>query len=139
MLLGFKPRFKEPIQIGTKVFTMRNKRKVQPKIGETLYMYTGLRTSKCELISNKEKLMSVQEVDITISRNILHEISIEVWVDKYCITDEELEQFVRFDGFKDKRDFADYWIASSYSGKKAPTELCIGGKMDLFHWTDLKY
>ena len=36
MLLGFKPRFKEPIQIGTKVFTLRGKRKNEPKIGETL-------------------------------------------------------------------------------------------------------
>lgn len=41
MLLGFKPRFIDPIQIGTKVFTMRAKRKNKPKIGETLYMYTG--------------------------------------------------------------------------------------------------
>ena len=140
MLLGFKPRFKEPIQIGTKVFTMRNKRKVQPKIGETLHMYTGLRTSKCELISNKEKLMSVQEVKVDMDRDLkVKYLRILVIIDGRALSLTEIKQFVKFDGFADINDFAEYWFASSYAPKKAPESCSVSGILDLFHWTDLKY
>ena len=138
MLLGFKYRFKEPILAYTKVFTMRNKRKVPPKVGETLYMYTGLRTNKCELISNKEKLISIQKAAVFITRNILHEITILILIDGRELTPNEVSEFVKYDGFINERDFAEYWINSSYK-RKAPVECKIGGDLDLFHWTDLRY
>jgi hypothetical protein len=139
MLLGFKPRFVDPILLGTKVFTLRNKRKNQPKIGETLFMYTGLRTSNTRKISDKEKLMSTQEVLIYIARSSTKEISISITVDNKLLTREQVDQFVKYDGFVDRADFADYWIASSHKPKKAPVECTVGGNLDLFHWTDLRY
>ena len=138
MLLGFKPRFKEQIQLGTKVFTMRGKRKNQPKIGETLYMYTGLRTSKCEKISDKEKLISTQKVRVWIYA-VTNYLEVKIWVDGKRLTESQLSEFVKYDGFVSVRDFADYWIKSSI-GKK-PTKkgvYKVGGILTLYHWTDLR-
>lgn len=139
MLLGFKPRFVEPILIGTKVFTMRNKRKVEPKIGETLYMYTGLRTSHTKKITDKEKLMSIQTAHVSIEVNP-SKFSLVVKVDGRTLTEDEITDFVVYDGFEDREDFIKYWCASS-TGKKFTYKKCysIAGELSLFHWTDLKY
>ena len=139
MLLGFKPRFKDPIQMGTKVFTMRGKRKNEPKIGETLYMYCGLRTKNCEKISDKEKLISKQKVRIWIYA-VTNYLEVKIWVDGKQLTAAQLSEFVKYDGFVSVRDFADYWIKSSI-GKK-PTKkgvYRVGGILTLYHWTDLRF
>lgn len=143
MLLGFKKRFKEPILNYTKAFTMRSKRKVQPKIGETLYMYTGLRTPHCELITNKEKLISIQKVRILLEFTKFNPIcNIDIWVDGRKLDYRtEVHEFVKFDGFEDVIDFAEYWkMTSTKDDKKLRKEdLIIDGELQLFHWTDLKY
>lgn len=141
MLLGFKVRFKEPILLGTKVFTMRNKRKVKPKIGETLHMYTGLRTSKCERISNTERLISTQGAWLKIVHVGYQLIHLKIEVDSRALSNDEINQFVKYDGFNDVYDFADYWIKSSYAPKKPlmNERSTIEGYLDLYHWTDLRY
>lgn len=99
MLLGFKPRFVEPIQLGTKVFTMRNKPKRTPKVVETLHMYTGLRTKNCQLITNKEKLISIQEAFVWIKKiNLLYDVTIRI--DTRFLTASEQVEFMKFDGFE---------------------------------------
>ncbi len=136
MLLGYKKRFIEPIQIGTKVFTMRNKRKITPKIGETLYMYSGLRTKHTVKISDKEKLQSIQEVRIYIEKkNNVH--SVFIHVDGRPLLANEISEFVKYDGFENETDFVDYWLTSS--GVKKSDFMRAGGILDLFHWTDLRY
>lgn len=139
MLLGFKPRFEEPILLGTKVFTLRSRRKNLPKIGERLFMYSGLRTENCKKISDRETLMGMQEAMVYISRNANAEIKISISVDNRMLSESEIDDFVKFDGFRDRKDFANYWIDSSHKPRKAPKECTVGGNMDLYHWTDLKY
>jgi hypothetical protein len=143
MLLGFKPRFREPILNLTKVFTMRGERKVEPKIGETLYMYTGLRTPHCKLITNKEKLFSKQDVEIGIisEDNI---ITIGIVVDERQLTEDEIEEFVKWDGFHNTDDFAKYWLEASKEelkkqGWKKGLDFLIQKSVTLYHWTDLRY
>lgn len=135
MLIGFKKRFKEPILIGTKVFTLRRQPKRIPKVGETLYMYTALRTKFTELITNKEKLMSMQKVRITIKRKNLVSYDIGIWVDRRKLTEPEVNQFVCFDGFVNRIDFAEFWLTDEKGKPKNRT----GALMVMFHWTDLKY
>jgi len=145
MLLGFKPRFKEPIQLGTKVFTMRKKRKIEPKIGETLFMYTGLRTPKCELISNKEKLISTQKAWVKIEcriGDVVYSDSLKICIDGRALSDIEISEFVKYDGFYHEYDFVDYWVNSSLKHLKAKErkgKQTVVGSLDLFHWTDLRY
>lgn len=68
MLLGFKPRFVDPILDGHKLHTLRNPRKVTPKVGEVLYMYTGLRTKYCKLITKQHTLKNIQVTRIFVRR-----------------------------------------------------------------------
>lgn len=137
MLLGFKKRFKQPILDGTKKFTIRERRKIEPKIGETLYMYTGLRTSDCEKISDKHKLVSIQIVDLIVIKVNGH-ITVDVAVDARILSDEEIEHFVVADGFTDPLDFADYWLEGA---RTYPDGTAVAERHDLImhHWTDLRY
>jgi hypothetical protein len=139
MLLGFKPRFEEPIQLGTKVFTLRGKRKNEPKLGETLYMYTGLRTSNCRKISDKEKLQDKQRVRLQIRANAKND-TLKVWVDGRELTEAEIDQFVIYDGFVDRTDFINYWIQDKTEKPRRPKKAYrIGAFLTMYHWTDLKY
>lgn len=135
MLLGFKERFVEPIQNGTKIFTLRSKRKITPKIGETLYMYTGLRTSHCYKISDKHTLKCTQEAYLYIRKDDERTVII-IEVDNRNLNPEQIEQFAINDGFLNKDEWAEYWLMTS--GAKVAVKITTG-KMDMFHWTDFKY
>lgn len=145
MLLGFNKRFVPCILEYTKVFTMRKRRKKPAKIGETLFMYTGLRTNNCQLISNKEKLISKQKawIRIIFTLGLRDADDLKVCVDGREIKGEELDQFVCFDGFKDKRDFIDYWIEPHKKLIKkngmVNSRVKIVECLIIHHWTDLKY
>lgn len=130
MLLGFYKQFVQPIEIGTKVFTIRKRRKIRPKIGETLYMYTGGYNATRTLISNKEKLLGIQNVRILIKITNKEILYIRIYVDRRLLTDEEINEFAKFDGFESATDWANHWL-----GKKQR----IGALMEILHWTDLKY
>lgn len=134
MLLGFKKRFKEPILIGTKVHTIRKRRKIQPNIGETIHMYSGLRTKYSEFICNNEKLLGKQNIRIIIYKND-NDTIVKIWVDRSELNMKQKEQLALFDGFTSLMDFADYWLTDEKGKKKNRT----GALMQLFHWTDLKY
>ncbi|MDO9554552.1 ASCH domain-containing protein [Rhodonellum sp.] len=137
MLLGFKPQFIEPIKSGSKVFTVRKKRRIRPKIGETLYMYTRLRTKDCQKISEKHTLKSIQMVDITIkSHGELHVLWIRV--DGNLIDKDSHLDFIEKDGFQSKSEFMDYWIMGVKAAEDGWKELELKG-LELFHWTDLKF
>lgn len=47
MLIGFKKQFAHLVESGEKTQTVRSFPKRVPRIGETAYLYTGLRTKGC--------------------------------------------------------------------------------------------
>ena len=57
-LINFQKQFAEDVRSGKKTQTIRSPRKYPIKKGETLYLYTGLRTK------NTEKLMEVECKDV---------------------------------------------------------------------------
>lgn len=133
MLLGFYKQFVDPILIGTKPFTVRKRRKITPKIGETLYMYTGGYNSSRTLITNKEKLISTQSIRITIERKVIDKkrssTRIDIWIDRRKLSIDEVKIFVRYDGFENIAEWTNYWL-----GKKNR----LGALMVIYHWTDLR-
>jgi hypothetical protein len=141
MLLGFKPRFVDPILDGTKLHTLRNARKVTPKVGEVLHMYTGLRTKHCKAITNRYTLKGIQVAHISVRRvkpplNFISKTAflIRIKVDGIPLQPDDIRKFCVADGFADGTDFASYWMGT------APKDATsITTTMDLFHWTDLKY
>jgi len=126
MLLGFKKQFIPKIHNGSKIHTVRKRRKVQPKIEESLHMYTALRTIHCELISNKEKLKGVQSFRMIVMGYI-----IKIWVDRRQLTKKETHEFAINDGFDNLKEFAKYW--TNGTGKVGVIN------HQIFHWTDFKY
>lgn len=63
MLLGFKRRFAPHIQDGSKTHTIRAKRKLRPKAGETCHCYTGLRQKGARLLG-RWRCVRVQDIII---------------------------------------------------------------------------
>ena len=125
MLLGFKKRFAPKIVSGSKIHTVRAKRKVQPKIGEVLHMYTGLRTKDAELITKQHNLIGCQEAQIYVGLRI-----IEIIIDGRHLEVNEIADFCINDGFENIQDFKNYWLDG------AEYLEFVG---DVFHWTDFKY
>lgn len=157
MLLGFKKRFIDPIKIGTKVHTLRRNPKRKPKIGETLHMYSGLRTKYTEHISSSEKLISYQKAWIKVVWQTKPDGSYRLLKLKVCIDGKaigeydsidvlpfegagyNLHRFVQFDGFIDFIDFVDFWIDPYKKQTRKPGVYKLVQSMNLYHWTDLRY
>ncbi len=145
MLLGFKKQFALKIKIGTKVHTIRGRRKVLPKIGEVLHMYTALRTKHCELISNKETLQSTQKVWVKIVFRLRPFLiyDVKICVDGRKLNAKEMHLFCQFDGFEHFEEFAKFWIEGyrkDINKKGAQSDIIkIVESKTLYHWTDLKY
>jgi hypothetical protein len=127
MLLGFKKRFVEPIQKGTKIHTFRELPKRMPKPGETLHMYTGLRTKHCELICKDYKLKSLQKLLI-----LFESYDPTVFVDGKRLTWHVRQDMYVNDGFADYVDFNAFWNWNQKDERKSFEGVII-------HWTDLRY
>lgn len=80
-LLGFKKQFAPLVESGAKRQTIRAKRKDgrNPHPGDTLYLYTGLRTKQCRILGTAV-CIGVREIVIARNRPILsgrHLLSVE--------------------------------------------------------------
>lgn len=121
--------------------TVREERKVKPKTGEVLHMYTGLRTKQCSKITSDHCLNGTQSVNIIIieyEKTGNHKL--EINVDGRNLDGAEQNDFIRLDGFDTILDFIDYWKKSTnghklYHGK---THYIIGNRV-IYHWTNLRF
>ena len=115
---------------------MRNTPKRFPKIGEVLYMYSGLRTKQCEKITRRFNLISTQEIRVHfvfVKKNTKSESYYypRIHIEERELTISERQSFFIRDGFKDEDDFISFWNLN----KQNDCEF-IGY---LIHWTDFKY
>jgi hypothetical protein len=146
MLLGFNKQFGPRILDGSKIFTIRDKRKVTPKVGETIYMYSGLRTKWVMPISKDHKYTGSQIVRITIER--LNPdgffLSIAVYDNEGDVLIRSLHEsqrsaFVKYDGFDSQRDFCEYWWKQEKRNACVKSNACISVTKTIYHWTDFRY
>ena len=117
--VNFKTQFAAPILAGQKPFTLRALRKDgrDPKAGDTLFMFTAMRTKQCRKFAEKPCRFAVT---ICLGWNL-------VAVPKFAPmnTPEKLELFSRLDGF------------DSYAAFCAFHEIkpgCTAKKMRLIAW-----
>jgi len=137
MLLGFKKQFVPKIENGSKIFTLRDKPKRMPRVGETLHMYTGLRTKHCQFITKEHTLKSMQVVRLRIIRISGDAgFSVTIAVDGRQISTKEFYDFAKHDGFKSTTEFSEYWLYDTKKKKKLDS---ITTNVIMFHWTDFKY
>lgn len=137
MLLGFKPQFVNPILQDIKWFTLRDKRKVTPKLGETLHMYTGLRTNNCKPITKKHTLKAMYPVHIKIKitgKPGIHAAKVQIVINNLTLSNFDLREFVVRDGFENIEKFIQYWT-ENYSNKNVNIKQVIYAWHDIpVHW-----
>lgn len=99
-LLNFQKRFVPKVESGEKRHTIRARRKNPIKIGDTLYLYWGLRSKHARKLR--------QEICTNVIPIEVHVHGVKVGGD--WITDEkELDAFAQSDGFESHIDFFDFW------------------------------
>jgi hypothetical protein len=122
---SFKARFAAPIQSGVKRQTLRNDRKRHALEGETLQLYTGMRTRSCKLIG--------LAICLAISRVRLDFVHrrVEFLETGTAYTElENTDQFAVSDGFADWRDMENFWAAEHPDLRQ--------WEGVLIRWTDLR-
>lgn len=98
--INFQPRFASLISAGKKRQTIRRQRKNPIKEGDTLYLFTGLRTNKC----HKIKTVTCIGVDTVVINDAALDISRDVG---------SKEKFARADGFKNYAEMKE-WFREKY-------------------------
>jgi hypothetical protein len=113
-LYNFKPRFRQPILEGKKRHTIRARRRHPDKPGNTMHLYTGLRTCNAELIA-RVQCTWVSEIRIGLAGAIT--------VDGRSLSRPEREILARHDGFESLVDMILFWR----DGRRLPFEGQIFG------------
>jgi len=128
MVIGFKKQFREPIEAGTKIHTVRSDEKNRWKPGVIMHMATGTRT-KYYTCFKQTPCVSYQRVFMSYYQGLL-QISVG---DKELFGYHERELFAVNDGFLNLKAFEDWWIPELSKNPK----LEFRGKV--IHWTDFRY
>jgi hypothetical protein len=101
-LLNFKAQFVEPIRSGRKRHTIRAKRKVPIRPGDTLYLYSGLRRPGAFRILEEPPLCTkIDDIEIDVDQS--------VQVNGVLLDSDEEELLARADGFRDFLQFCEFW------------------------------
>lgn len=103
-LYNFQKRFVPFILSGAKKHTIRATRKNPDKPGNTLHLYTGLRTKNTQLLM-RVSCVKVEEIVI----RSLESSMFDVFVDGNELNLDELERLARADGFQSWSDMAAFW------------------------------
>ncbi|MFZ2809435.1 MAG: hypothetical protein WAZ60_23875 [Desulfosalsimonadaceae bacterium] len=99
--MGFKKRFAPMVESGTKRQTIRAKRKDghNPHPGQTLYLYTGLRTKSCRKLGTAP-CKSVEEITVDC-----YGINVSgIW-----LTWMERESMAKADGFENFQEMREFF------------------------------
>lgn len=110
---SFKARFGPLIQSGAKTQTVRADRKRHARAGETMQLYTGMRTRSCKLLATATCL-KVSPIRFRFGQHP----SIDLHGKMATNWSGGLDHFARLDGFADWDDLAAFW-AREHSGLEA--------------------
>lgn len=97
---SFREQFVGAITSGTKRQTVRGYRRRNPRPGEKLQLYTGLRRRTCRKLIEKDPICTrVDEIEIEISQTISAKIA-SIVINGIPLSQKEIGDFARADGFK---------------------------------------
>ena len=128
--LNFKRQFVAHIRSRRKRHTIRAKRKRPIKPGETLYLYTGMRTKQCEKIIEPVTCAKVDDIRIelrpaqgngALTRGLQFP---HVIVEGIDLSEDEKDRLAYADGFDSFADMMKFWDG----------RLPFNG--DLIHWKE---
>ena len=105
----FQKRFAPLILARTKTQTIRGHRKRHARQGEELQLYTGMRTSFCQLIG-KPTCSGVSKIHLSLfPSTVASFVQIHRWNGSVSISGDGLQDFAKKDGFNNWRDMVDFW------------------------------
>lgn len=113
--LSFKAQFAAPIIAGTKRQTVRAGRKRNPRAGERLQLYCGMRTKHCRKIIPDPLCTETCIVVITVDP-AHQELIAAIEIDGDLLTERGIERFAVADGFaaqpgaSARRAMGNFWI-----------------------------
>lgn len=113
-LYNFQRRFVPKILSGEKTHTIRAERAHPDKPGNTLHLYTGLRTKKARLLM-RVPCMKVEGIEIRSDVAVVDPPSgdvyslIRVFIGGEQLAWDECDSFARRDGFSDFADMMAFW------------------------------
>jgi hypothetical protein len=111
-LFNFKAQFVTAVESGTKLQTIRHRRKDgrQPHQGDIVKLYTGLRTRKARLLREASVVdcfpLNIDMVEMATRRIISNGVRLNIG---------EGNAFARLDGFEDSQDML-RWFKKTYPG-----------------------
>ena len=114
---NFQPQFVKMIQEGSKHHTIRRRRKRPTKPGETLKLYTGMRTKSCRLIM---EVICTSVVPVRVLR------AIGVILDGKLLSHVETVIFASRDGFPVVYDFFDFFDRYSFE--------VLNNELEVIYW-----
>lgn len=103
-LYSFKQQFVRHILAGTKRHTIRSLRRYPDKPGNTLHLYSGLRTKKAKLIM-RVRCTRIQEFRMNEDHAI--------FIDGIELSESEKRQLARADGFSNLQEMVKFWDAEN--------------------------
>ncbi len=114
---NFKKEFADDVEARIKRQTIRQKRKRRTKPGETLYLYTGMRTKQCRSLG-VERCLDVRDIEITEleyvvnGQNIKRE-AIIIGNNTMMVESVAGNRFARLDGFDGSAQMIE-WFKKQY-------------------------
>lgn len=93
---NFQYQFAAAVKHQLKRSTIRAKRKNRPRVGQTAYCYTGMRTKSCYLLG-RWIIREVRDINI-LSEGVL--------LDGGALSNRDLDKLARLDGFLNWPDMA---------------------------------
>lgn len=105
-LYNFQKRFVPFILSGEKKHTIRARRANPDKPGNTLHLYTGLRTKKAKLLKRVE-CTRVESIRIDRAGGFWPQYTVRI--DGTMLDRDECEQLARRDGFSTFREMMIFW------------------------------
>ncbi len=105
-VLNFKPQFVPYILDGTKLHTIRAKRKRPIKPGDRLFLYTGLRQKGAKLLM-ETSCSSVENIDIFILSGDMKTGHLVIRVQNRPLDADEQARLAWLDGFRPPRSTMD--------------------------------
>ena len=98
---NFKPQFARAVELGVKCQTIRRRRKNPTRVGDTLYLSTGMRTGNCRFLRQST---CTAVVPVTITPN-------SIVVNGHALSNmNEQRAFAQKDGFDRLDKFYDFFI-----------------------------
>lgn len=91
---NFKKRFAPLVESGVKRQTLRFPRKRPTVVGDTLHLYTGMRTKQCRRLLPPTPCTAVTQVLVLPDAVVIGDT-------KHLATSQEAHQFAQADGFGD--------------------------------------